>query len=132
MPNHVGRELVITVPVPDDRGLRGDGRPKARRFRSHWLELGERLREFRARYGYGVTQAEIAVVVGASNASTVAQWESGLSVPEGIRRERLVAVLDGRCWPELQAATIVSDGLPEAWDRAARWYRRASRERQPR
>ena len=61
-----------------------------------------------------MTQAEIAVVVGACNASKVAQWESGLSVPEGIRRERLVAVLDGRCWPELRAATIVSDGLPEA------------------
>jgi transcriptional regulator with XRE-family HTH domain len=130
VPNQVARELIITVPLPDDQGRRGDGRSKVRRFRSHWLELGHRLREFRARYG--VTQAEIAALVGASNASTVAQWESGVNVPEGIRRERLVELLDGRCWPELRAAAIADDGLPQTWDRAVRWYRRASRERGPR
>ncbi len=68
-PNHVARELVVAVPLPEDRGLRGDGRPKVRRFRSLQLELGERLMAFRERYG--VTQAEIARAVGAGNASTV-------------------------------------------------------------
>ena len=130
MPNQVKRELVITVPLPDDKGRSGDGRSRVHRFRSHWLELGTRLVEFRARYG--VTQAEIARAVGAGDASTVAQWESGASVPEGLRRERLVELLDGRLWPELRAAELVGDGLPISWDRGVRWYRRASRERGPR
>lgn len=130
MPNQVVRELVITVPLPDDKGRQGDGRPKIRRFRSHWLELGQRLVEFRARYG--ITQAEIAEVVGAGNASTVAQWESGVNVPEGLRREHLIELLDGHRWPELRAAALAGDGLPAAWDRGARWYRRASRERRQR
>jgi transcriptional regulator with XRE-family HTH domain len=130
VPNHVNRELVITVPLPDDKGRRGDGRPKVRRFRSHWLELGQRLVEFRARYG--ITQAETAVVVGAGNASTVAQWESGINVPEGIRRERLVDLLEGRLWRELRETLIPGDGMPSRWNEAARWYRRASRERSSR
>ncbi len=74
MPNQVTRELVLTVPLPDDKGRRGDGRPKVHRFRSHWLELGRRLRDFRARYG--VTQTEIARAIGAGDAST-----SGCSTP---------------------------------------------------
>ena len=127
VPNQVARELVITVPLPDDRGRSGDGRPKVRRFRSHWLELGRRLRDFRARYG--VAQMEIARAIGAGDASTVAQWESGVNVPEGLRREHLIELLDGQRWPELRAVAVVGDGLPAAWDRGARWYRRASRER---
>jgi transcriptional regulator with XRE-family HTH domain len=130
VPNQVARELVITVPLPDDRGRSGDGRPKVRRFRSHWLELGRRLRDFRARYG--VTQTEIARAIGAGDASTVAQWESGVNVPEGLRREHLIELLDGQRWPELRAAALAGDGLPAAWDRGARWYRRASRERRQR
>lgn len=121
---------MITVPLPDDKGRSGDGRPKVHRFRSHWLELGRRLVEFRARHA--ITQAEIAAAVDAGNASTVAQWESGVNVPEGIRRERLIELLEGRRWPELRAAAVVGDGLPAAWDRGARWYRRASRERRQR
>jgi len=58
VPHHRSRELVITVPLPDDKGRRGDARPKVRRFRSHWLELGQRLREFRAHSG--IIQPEIA------------------------------------------------------------------------
>ena len=37
--------------LPEDRGRQGDGRPKVHRFRSQWLELGRRLRDFRARFG---------------------------------------------------------------------------------
>src|SRR5439155_1247930 len=84
---------------PDDKGKSGDGRSKVHRFRSHWLELGRRLRDFRTRYG--LTQGEIARVVRASDSSTVAQWESELNVPDGIRRERLIDLLKGRRWLEL-------------------------------
>ena len=126
------RELVIAVPLPQDQGRRGDGRPKVHRFRSHWVELGRRLRDFRARHG--VTQAEVARAVGAAGPSAVAQWERGTAVPEGIRRERLVELLDGRRWPALRAAAIAGGGkgMPASWERAARWYRRASRARSAR
>ena len=130
MPSDSSRELVLTVALPEDRGRRGDARPKVHRFRSHWAELGRRLRAFRDRYG--VTQAEVARAVGAEGHSTVALWERGGNVPEGLRRERLVELLEGRRWPELRAATLVGDGLPGAWGRGARWYRRASRGRVPR
>ena len=102
------RELVITVPLPQDWGQRVDSRPKTRRFRSHWLELGRRLRDFRARYR--VTQAEMAEAVGGAGHSAVAQWERGTNVPEGVRRERLVELLDGHLWPELRAAAIGGEG----------------------
>lgn len=130
--DHVQRELVTTIPLPEDTGLRGDGRPKVRRFRSYHLDLGERLAAFRARYG--VTQAEIARAVGAGGGPTVSLWESGVNVPDGMLRERLAELLDGRRWPELRAAMLADagDGLPDSWDRAVRWYRRASRERHPR
>ena len=111
-------------------GRRGDRRPKAHRFRSFQLELGRRLWEFRARYD--VTQAEIAQAVGAAGPSAVAQWERGANVPEGIRREHVVDLLEGRRWPELHTAAIVGDGLPVSWARGARWYRRASHEQRMR
>ena len=79
--NHVARELVVAVPLPEDRGLRGDGRPHVRRFRSLQLDLGQRLAAFRARYG--ISQAEIAQTVGASGGSTVSLWESGATFPTG-------------------------------------------------
>jgi DNA-binding XRE family transcriptional regulator len=91
---HPGRELVITVPLPEDRGRHGDARPKVHRFRSHWLELGRRLRAFRARYG--LTQDEVAAVVGAKDGTALAQWERGTHVPDGLRRERLTELLEGR------------------------------------
>ena len=130
MPHEIQRELVITVPLGDNRGRRGDGRPKAHRFRSHWLELGRRLRDFRGRYD--VTQAEVAQAVGAAGPSTVAQWERGTNVPEGIRQERLVAMLEGRLWPELRATALAGEGLPASWERGVLWYRRASREQRTR
>lgn len=118
--------------MPEDKGLHGDGRPHVRRFRSYQLDLGQRLAAFRARYG--ITQAEVARAVGASGGPTVSLWESGGNVPNGMLRERLAELLDGRHWPELRAAMLTKpgEGLPSSWDRAVRWYRRASRERRPR
>jgi len=120
------------VPLPEDQGLRGDGRPKVRRFRTQQLELGQRLVAFRERHG--LTQLEVARAIGARNASTVSLWEGGVNVPDGMLRERLAVLVEGRCWPALRAAMLgdAGTGLPGAWDRAARWYRRASRERRPR
>ena len=131
-PHHVARELVVAVPLPEDRGLRGDGRPHVRRFRSHQLELGERLAAFRTRYG--VTQAEVARAVGARDHSAVSQWESGVNVPEGLLRERLIGLVEGRPWPGLRGAMLADtgNGLPDPWGQAVRWYRWASRERRPR
>ena len=56
------------MPLPEDRGRRGDSRPNVHRFRSHLVELGRRLRAFRARYG--LTQAEVIrlLAAGASDA----------------------------------------------------------------
>jgi transcriptional regulator with XRE-family HTH domain len=127
VPNDVSRELVLTVPLPNDKGRSGDGRSRVHRFRSHWRELGQRLQLFRARYG--LAQAEMARVVGAEGHSTVAEWERGVNAPEGIRRERVIDVLEGRRWQELRAAVIDGDGMPRRWNEGARRYRRASRER---
>ena len=62
------------------------------------------------------------------------QWENGVNVPDGVRRERVVELLAGKRWPALRAAALVGrgEGLPVSWDRGVRWYRRASRERGPR
>jgi hypothetical protein len=62
----------------------------------------------------------------------VTYWESGAAVPDGMRRERLAALLEGKLWPELRASLIAGVGLPKRWDEAVRWYRRLSREREPR
>ncbi len=94
MPNHVSRELVITVPIPDDKGRSGDGRPKVRASAATGWSLAGRLVEFRARHG--ITQAEVAAVVDAGNASTVAQWESGANIPRVSGREHLIELLDGQ------------------------------------
>ena len=57
-----------------------------------------------------------------------------MNVPDGRLRERLAELLDGRRWTDLREAALASEcaGLPGRWDRAVRWYRRASRERRPR
>ena len=62
----------------------------------------------------------------------MAQWESEVTVPDGIRRERLIELLKGRLWRELREVHVTGTGMPARWNDAARWYRRASRERQPR
>lgn len=120
----------MTVPLPEDRGLKGDSRPLVGRFRSPRFALGQQLRAFRAERG--LTQAEIARVVGATDHTTVSQWESGVTVPDGMRRERLRALLAGQLWPELRAVLLAGEGMTERWPQAVRWYRRASRERQAR
>ena len=68
-------------------------------------------------------------MIGARGATAVAQWESGAHIPDGLRRERLTALLEGRLWPEVRAALIAGDGMPSRWHQGVRWYRRASRER---
>ena len=115
------------MPLPEDRGRRGDARPKVHRFRSYDLELGQRLRAFRERHG--LTQADVAPVLEAGTPSTVTQWESGARVPEGGRRQRVEALVAGQLWPELRAAVVANPGMPPRWAAAVRWYRRVSRER---
>jgi len=114
------------VALPEDRGVRGGG-TRVRRFRSHLVELGTQLRDFRRRYG--LTQGEVARVIGLGAKSAICRWEAGAAVPDGVPRERLKGLLEGRLWPELRAAAVTGPGLPESWEQAARWYRRASRER---
>ena len=114
------RELIITLPLPEDVARRMAGRPRVRRYPPdhHARALGPRLREFRKRHG--LTQEEVARVLGADR-SAVAQWERGGTIPEGLLREDLADLLDGRRWPDLRAAMLGpgEDGLPEAWARAA-------------
>lgn len=127
VPDHLGRELVVAVTLPEDRGRHGDARLKVHCFRSAQLELGRRLGAFRERYG--LTQHEIARAVGAADQSAGAKWERGVNVPDGERRERLTELLAG-CGPTSAPSRSGTAGpLPLPWERAARWYRRASRGR---
>ena len=126
---HPSRELVITVRLPDDRGRHGDARPKVHRFRSHWLELGARLRAFRERFG--LTQVEVAGLLGVTSPA-VCQLGGGSGGPPGIVGERLADLLEGSVWPEVRATLMEGEGLPRPGREAARWYRGASRERQSR
>jgi transcriptional regulator with XRE-family HTH domain len=117
---------VVTVALSENAGLRGGG-ARVRRFRSHLVELGARLRDFRLRHG--LTQAEVAGVIGLGARSAVCRWEAGTAVPDGVPRERLKYLLAGRLWPDLRAVAITGPGLPGSWEQAVRWYRRGSRER---
>jgi transcriptional regulator with XRE-family HTH domain len=121
-----GQEVVLFVPLPHDLGQAGDARPRVHRHRSLDLRLGRELQAFRVRYG--LTQDEVARVVGASGAAAISQWETGDRVPDGLRRERLRELLDGRLWPELRTALLGDESFPVPWREAVRWYRRASRE----
>ena len=47
----------------------------------------------------------------ASRGTPLAQWESGATVPDGLRRERLTERLAGRLWPELRGSLIGGDGM---------------------
>jgi len=127
VPNHLGRELILTVPLPEDRGLKGDGGPEVRRFRSFLLALGPRLRAFRREHD--LTQGEVAQALGLGDRTALTGWEKGTTVPDGVARERLVALLDGRLWPDVRRAMVVGEAMPQRWLRAVRWYRRTSRER---
>ena len=99
-----GREVVLFVPLPHDLGQANDGRARVHRYRSRDLRLGRELLAFRARYG--LTQDEVARVVATSSAATISQWEAGHKVPDGLRRERLRELLDGRLWPELRTGLL--------------------------
>jgi transcriptional regulator with XRE-family HTH domain len=121
-----GQEVVLFIPLPQDLGQAGDGRPRVHCYRSLDLRLGRELQIFRAAHGLG--QEEVASVVGVSGAATSSQWETGERVPEGVRRERLRDLLRGRRWPELRASMLGREAFPRAWREAVRWYRRASRE----
>jgi len=48
------------------------------------------------------------------------QWESRMNAPEGVRRERLVSLLDRRLWRELRAALIIVDGMLSRRNEAVR------------
>jgi hypothetical protein len=48
----------------------------------------------------------VAAADGANDKSAVSRWETGLTVPDGARRERLVELLEGRLWPQLRAAML--------------------------
>lgn len=92
------------------------------------MTLGSRLREYRVQNG--LTQDEVARAIGIANASAISQWETGVTVPDGLPRDRLVDMLDGRLWQRFREARMETKGMPGRWNEAARWYRRASRERE--
>ena len=117
-----GQEVVLFVPLPHDLGQANDGRARVHRYPSLDLRLGRELLAFRTRYG--LTQDEVARVVGTSSAATISQWEAGRKVPDGLRRERLRELLDGRLWPELRSVLLGSQDFPGSWLGAVRWYRR--------
>jgi transcriptional regulator with XRE-family HTH domain len=119
------QEVVLFIPLPHDLGQAGDGRPRVHRYRSLDLRLGRELQAFRARSG--LTQDEVARVVGASSAA-ISEWEASRKVPDGLRRERVRELLDGRLWPELRAALLGGESFPRPWREAVRWYRRAARD----
>ncbi len=98
----------MTVALPEDRGRQGDARPKVHRFRSHWLELGRRLRAFRARYG--LTQDEVAVVVGAKEGTAL---RSGRTAPMSLAAWAGAADRAGRLVALAGAARLAHRG---AWD----------------
>jgi transcriptional regulator with XRE-family HTH domain len=130
VPNHLGRELILTIPLPEDRGLDGNGGPKVRRFRSFLLALGARLRAFRREHD--LTQGAGDLALGLGDRTALTGWEKGTTVPDGIAREHLAALLDGRLWREVRQAIVVGEGMPQRWLGALRWYRRLSRERRHR
>src|SRR5688572_25554752 len=123
---HPQRELVIAVPLTD-RTVAGDARPRIHRFRSHGLELGRRLGAFRERYG--LTLDEVAAAVSAGDGTVVGAWERGISVPDGVRRQFVIDLLEGRRWRELRTGLVRDADMPLRWRDGVRSYRRASRER---
>ena len=109
-----GQEIVLFVPLPHDLGQANDGRARVHRYRSLDLRLGRELLAFRTRYG--LTQDGVARVVATSSAATISQWEAGRKVlPDGLRRERLRELLDGRLWPELRSVLLGSQDFPGSW-----------------
>jgi hypothetical protein len=58
----------------------------------------------------------------------VAEWENGVSVPSGLRKRRLIELLEGKRWRVLREAVTAGGGMPQRWQHTVRRYRRASRE----
>jgi transcriptional regulator with XRE-family HTH domain len=120
-----GREFVIRVPLPSER-LRPDSTlPKQHRYRALDVALAASIEPFRTEHD--LTLAEVALAVGAANPSVVSQWEKGINVPSGVRKRRLIELLEGKRWELLREAVIDCEGMPQQWRQAVRWYRRASR-----
>jgi DNA-binding transcriptional regulator YiaG len=89
-----GREFVIMVPLPDERLSPESNRPKQHRYRGLDAAVTGRLKTFRAEHD--LKQAEVASAVDAGNKSVVAEWENGVKVPSGMRRRRLLELLEGK------------------------------------
>jgi DNA-binding transcriptional regulator YiaG len=120
------REFIIVVPLPSER-LRPDSTlPKQHRYRALEVALAARIASFRAEHD--LFQGEVSAAVGAGNKSVVAEWERAATVPSGLRKRRLIELLEGRQWTVLREAVVVGEGMPQRWQHAVRWYRRGSRE----
>jgi DNA-binding transcriptional regulator YiaG len=125
-PDELSREFVIVVPLPSER-LRPDSTlQKQHRYRALDVALAASIEPFRTEHD--ITLAEVALAVGAAKPSVVSQWENGVNVPSGVRKRRLIELLEGKRWKVLREAVIDGKELPGRWRQAVRWYRRASRE----
>jgi DNA-binding transcriptional regulator YiaG len=120
-----GREFVIVVPLPSERLRPESTLPKQHLYRALDVALAGRVQAFRAEHD--LSQSEVAAVVGAGNKSAIAAWERALRVPSGMRKRRLIELLEGKHWKVLREAVIVGERMPPRWQHAVRWYRRASR-----
>jgi transcriptional regulator with XRE-family HTH domain len=124
--DELSREFVIVVPLPSERLHPDSALPKQHRYRALDVALAGRLRSFRAEHD--LTQAEVASALGAANRSLVAEWEKGVNVPSGMRKRRLIELLEGNSWKLFRDAVTDGEGMPMNWRHAVRWYRRASRQ----
>jgi len=74
-PDEPGREFVIVVPLPSERLRPESTLPKQHRYRALDVALAASIEPFRTEHD--LTLAEVALAVGAANASVVSQWEKG-------------------------------------------------------
>ena len=109
--DEVNREFVIVVPLPSERIGPDSPRPKRHRYRALDVALAGRLQSFRAEHD--LSQAEVAVAVGAGNKSVVAEWENAASVPSGVHKRRLIELPTDRRL-EGRLSCVVRSGVPEA------------------
>jgi transcriptional regulator with XRE-family HTH domain len=61
---------------------------------------------------YGLTQDEVAAAIGAAEGSALGALERGVSVPDGVRRQQLNDLLDGKRWADLRGALIEGRDMP--------------------
>jgi transcriptional regulator with XRE-family HTH domain len=98
------REFVIMVPFPSERLRPASTLLKQHRYRALDIALAASIEPFRIEHD--LTLAEVALAVGAANSSLVSQWENGITVPSGLRRRRLIELLEGKRWKLLRGAVI--------------------------